>query len=212
MSSKSCKYILILVNLDFNYFIIMLKKIFLLIFTSIFLVSCFGSDSEEVINNIEWLSLQQESDFSIGIPENWQVIDNTESILPKPNKWVIELAVASTILKNGFKNNLLILSDNLKSITSSKDFSMLNNVGASRDYIDYNLLNSKNIIFTDWDEGVLYIFEAKYNLDTMKLKFLQTAHICNNYKGFLLTIAIPPSIKDTSNYEQLLKTFSCWSK
>jgi thiamine pyrophosphokinase len=86
---------------------------------------------------------------------------------------------------------------------------MLNNVWASRDYIDYQLLNQKDITFADKDSSMLYIFEAKYNLDTMKLKFLQTAHICNATKAFFLTIAIPTSTIDTTNYEELLKTFTC---
>lgn len=188
----------------------MSKKIFLLIFTSLFLVSC-GSSTPvvPVVANPDWLVLQDKSDFSIKIPWNWEVVNNTGIVLPKPNRWSIELAVASTILKSGFKNNLLILSDKLSTTTTSKEFSMLNNVWASRDYIDYTLLNSKDITFTDWDISALYIFEAKYNLDTVKLKFLQTAHICNATKAFFLTIAIPPSTIDTSNYEELLKTFTC---
>ena len=186
----------------------MYKKIFLLMFSTIFLVSCFGSDTEKLANS-EWLKLQEKGGFSIQIPSNWELISNTETILPKPNRWVIELAVASTILKNGIKNNLLILSDKLSSTTTSKEFSMLNNVWASRDYIDYQLLNQKEIIFADQDTSILYIFEAKYNLETMKLKFLQTAHICNQTKAFFLTIAIPTSTIDTTNYEELLKTFTC---
>jgi hypothetical protein len=75
--------------------------------------------------------------------------------------------------------------------------------------LDYKKLESKNFSFTDKEESILYVFEAKYNLDTPKLKFLQTAHICNANKAFLLTLAIPTNIKDLSKYEYLLSTFEC---
>jgi len=181
----------------------MFKKIFLV--SVLLLVSCWDNT---VVDNV-WLNNIDKWNFSINIPSNWEIIENTQNILPKPNNWEIELAVASKVLKNWFKNNLLILSDELNTFTSSKDFSMLNNVWASKDYIDYTLLDTKKFIFTDLEESVLYIFEAKYNYDSPKLKFLQTAHICNQKKWYFFTIAIPVSIKDTSKYEALLQSFAC---
>jgi len=56
---------------------------------------------------------------------------------------------------------------------------------------------------------MLYIFEAKYNYDTPKLKFLQTAHICNQTDAYFFTIALSPLVRDTSKYEAFLKTFKC---
>jgi hypothetical protein len=56
---------------------------------------------------------------------------------------------------------------------------------------------------------MLYVFEAKYNMDTPKLKFLQTAHICSGTKAYFMTIALPTDIDDTSKYEYLLSTFNC---
>ncbi len=183
----------------------MLKKIVFFLFLLILLSSCWDEGS----NTPEWLISVDKWDYLISVPSNWEIIENTEDILPKPSNWEIELAVASTVLKDWFKNNLLILSDELSTFTSSKDFSMLNNIWASKDYIDYTLLNSKDIVFNDLEESVLYEFEAKYNYDSPKLKFLQTAHICNQTKAYFFTIAIPVSITDTSKYEQLLKTFEC---
>lgn len=182
----------------------MIKKIFIII-SLLFLFSCSDSTS----NENEWLVNVDKTDFSISIPNNWEIIENTQNILPKPNNWKIELAVASSVLKWWFKNNLLILSDSLNKFTTSKDFSMLNNVWASKDYIEYTKLSSKNLIFDDEEESILYIFEAKYNYDSPKLKFMQTAHICNQNKAFFFTIAIPTSVTDISKYENLLKSFKC---
>jgi len=185
----------------------MLKNnFFVILFLFMFSCSIFWKDDN---SKIDWLVLKEKPNFSIEVPSSWEIIENKESILPKPNRWKIELAVTSKKEKLWFKNNLLILSDDLWIFTSSKEFSMLNNVWASKDYIDYKLIESKNFNFIDEEESVLYIFEAKYNLDTPKLKFLQTSHICNQNKAFFFTIAIPTSTKDTSKYEELLKTFKC---
>lgn len=187
----------------------MFKK-FIVLFFLLFLVSCWSSDETVTTTDTsEWLISQEKTDFSIEIPETWEEISNSWDVLPTPNEWKIELVVSAKTQKSGFKNNLLILSDALGTFTTSKDFSILNNIWASRDYIDYNLLESKDIKFLDEEISLLYIFEAKYNLESPKLKFLQTSHICNQTKAFFFTIAIPTSTKDTSKYEDLLKTFKC---
>ncbi|QFR39445.1 hypothetical protein A9Q91_04425 [Candidatus Gracilibacteria bacterium 28_42_T64] len=187
----------------------MFKKVLCLLFLSLFIVSC-GDDALETTEvSTKGLTQMPLSDFSISIPASWGVIEDVERILPKPSDGNIELAVTSKEIKAGFSNNMLILSDTLNTFTTSKEFSMLNNVGASKDYLEYTKLDSKEIIFTDEEVSILYIFEAKYNMETPKLKFLQTAHVCNQNKAFLFTIALSTEIKDTSKYEALIKTFKC---
>ena len=182
----------------------MFKKI-LILSLFLFLFSC----SDEVTVSNSWLINTETTSLSIDIPSNWKVIENVDEILPKVNEWKIELAVSSENIENGFANNLLILSDDLNTFVSSKDYSMLNNIWAETDYLDYRKIESKDFKFLDEEESILYIFEAKYNLDTPKLKFMQTAHICNQNKWFFFTIAIPTTIADTSKYEYLLSTFKC---
>lgn len=184
----------------------MFKKVFILIFISFFIVSC---GDETTTTTTSGLVKTETASLSIEIPTNWAVIDDIETILPKAKDGKIELAVTSENIVNGFANNLLILSDDLNTFVTSKDFSMLNNIWAETDYLDYKKIESKEFKFLDEELSVLYIFEAKYNLDTPKLKFLQTAHICNQNKAFFLTLAIPTNIKDTSKYEYLLSTFAC---
>lgn len=183
-----------------------MRKFCIWFITLLFLFSCWSS-SDWVVT--DWLTEVIKKDFSINVPNNWEVIENTDNILPKPNNWQIELAVTSSVLKAWFKNNLLILSDELNTFTTSADFAILNNVWASKDYMQYTLLNSKDFIFTDEEQSILYTFEAKYNYDSPTLKFLQTSHICNQDKAFFFTIAIPTSVTDVSKYEDLLKSFKC---
>lgn len=184
----------------------MIKKVFVLFFVISSLISC---GDEEVATSTNWLVKKETQNISIQIPSNWIEISNKENILPKVKNWNVELAVSAEKAVNWFSNNLLILSDDLKTHVTSSEFSMLNNIWAQTDYLEYLELDSKEFTFADQEKSILYSFEAKYNLDTPKLKFLQTAHICNGTKAYFLTIAIPTTITDTSKYEEFLATFAC---
>ena len=184
----------------------MFKKIFILIFLSFTLISC-GSD--EIIVESSGLELYKGEWYSISIPNNWEVMNDKNNILPEPSEGKIELSAQAPNPKWWFVNNLLVLSDNLKTFKNLSEYSMANNVWAKREYTDYLQLDNKSITFSDGTQSQLYIFEAKYNLETPKLKFLQTAYVCNPNKGYFLTIAVVPTIKNTDKYETLLSTFSC---
>lgn len=183
----------------------MIKKFFALVSMIFVLVSCGGSDA----TTSSWLVKKETANISIEIPSNWFEISDKENILPKVKNWSIELAVSADKVVNWFSNNLLILSDDLKTMVTSSEFSMLNNIWAQTDYLEYLELSSKEFTFKDEEKSILYTFEARYNIDTPKLKFMQTAHICNANKAYFLTIAIPTSITDISKYEEFLATFAC---
>ncbi len=191
----------------------MLKKI-CIIFTLVFLVSCGWDNTSTSTGSLDstkakkWLTAFTASGFSIGVPSAWEVVDNIDELLPAPNNGSIELAASSLDTQNGFANNILILSQDLNKTTSSSDFSILNHIGVEKEYSEYVKLNTKNITFVSGDISKLYNFEAKYNIDNPKLKFVQTAAVCGS-KWYLMTIAIAVSIKDTSKYEDILKTFMC---
>ena len=181
----------------------MFKKIILL-FIVLFISSCFWEDEK-----LSTLIKVQTDKISILMPQNWEVLKNKNSIIPKINKWKIELIINSKNTINWFSNNLLILSDNLNTIISSKDYSVINNIWSESNYLNYNKINSEEIIFTSKEKSVIYEFEAKYNLHTPLLRFLQTAYVCEWNKAFFLTIALPITIKNTYKYKNLLSTFEC---
>ena len=185
----------------------MLKKIFLFTFIIFALTSCFGWDNESW--TVSGLSTYNYELFSIDVPSSWEVIKDKEKILPKPKSWDISMAVTSKKLTDGFAHNLLILSSNLKNATSSRDFSILNNIWAQKDYLNYRKIDSKEFTFSSWEKSMIYIFEAKYNIDTPKLKFLQTAYVCDDTKAHFFTVALSSQVRDTSKYEAFLKTFTC---
>jgi hypothetical protein len=179
----------------------MLKKILTL--SLLFMLFSCGSDSSS------WLVNKRLADFSIWVPANWEIIDNSDGALPNPSSWKIELSAVSKEAKYGFKNNLIILSDKLNSFTTSSDFIIANSVWFKDSYLDYTLFDSKEITFSNEEKSLLYVFEARYNSSTPKLKFLQTAIVCNRTKAFLLTVSISPKNRDVSKYESLLSTFKC---
>lgn len=183
----------------------MIKKYILLPFLIFSLFSCW--DSAEITEST--LVSVDNKNFDFKIPWNWKVIEDRENILPKAREWSIELAATSQSVVAWFSNNLLILSDDLKKLTTSKDYSMLNNMWAETDYLEYKKIWANEVTFADGEVSLVYEFEARYNLDTPKLKFIQTASVCNKTKGYFITIALPTTVTDISRYIELLSTFSC---
>lgn len=182
----------------------MYKKIVLIFSLFFLLTSCWEK------NDLDSTLIPYDSDdFSISIPANWQIIDNYEEILPKANVWEIELVASANSSLWGFSNNMLILSADLNKATTSKDYAMLNNIWAETDYLEYLKLSSKEIAFISWDTSLIYEFEAKYNYESPKLKFIQTALVCNNTKAYLITLALPTNVSDISKYLNFISTFNC---
>lgn len=185
----------------------MFKKLIILLFCFTALVSCWSED--EVDLQAQGLVNFAGDKFDISIPENWNILNQKENLLPQPSEWKIELSAQSQEAKGGFFNNVLILSDTLKSFTDSQEFAIANNVWAKSGYLDYLELENKSFDFMDGTNSQLYIFEAKYNMETPKIKFIQTAYVCNPNTGYLLTMAVSPSVKITDKYETLLSSFTC---
>lgn len=182
-----------------------MKKIFVLFL--LFLFSCSFSDKQNLWNF--WLELFYGEKFSIWIPSKWIKIDNNDWKIPKPKFWIIELAASSDELRYGFSNNMLVLSQDINKKVSSKSFSILNNVWSTKEFLEYTELEKQNIKLRNWDESIVYIFEAKYNEFTPKLKYFQMGVVCNYKKAYLITIAISTDIKNNSWYLDILKTFKC---
>lgn len=181
-----------------------MKKIFSSFFAILLLSSCFGSQDSD------WLTDYSNSEFfSVRIPANWEILENTDSILPKPRSWNIELATRSTAEVNGFSNNLLILSEDLKTTLTNEEYiTSANKVWAS-DYFENDKIEEKIITFSDWTTSKIFVFDARYNDSTPKLRFLQTAKICNENKAIFTTLALPTSTNDYSKYENIFVSLKC---
>lgn len=186
----------------------MIKKILLVTFAIFFLSSCFWWDISEFWD--AWLVLYKSEEFSINTPASWDTITDNKNILPKPSTWTISLAVSSDRELNGFLNNLVILSEELKENISSTEYSNLNNIWSKNDYYQYKLLSESDIEF-EWSEIIskLYIFEARYSQKTPKVNFLQTAIVCPNNKWHLLTIGLSQTLTEFTRYIDIFESFEC---
>lgn len=187
----------------------MIKKIFVVVFLLLSVTSC--GDSVENVDESS-LTTYNWSDFSLDIPSSWEVKDlsDTWSInLPKPKEGNLELVVSSKEEKNGFLNNLIIISKELEEVTLTYDFITKNNPKDYTWYEYYYEESVKDFQFSDGDKSKLYVFIAEYNKDNDRYKFIQTAKVCNEKKSFFLTIGLSLDINDTAKYEEIFRSFKC---
>ena len=123
--------------------------------------------------------------FSMSTPKTWIAVD--KSALPTTQNGTIALALTSADIVSGYSNNMSILKERLTEAMTSKKYSVVNYALTTGEYKDFVKLEEKVITFGDKDESNLYVFEAKYNTNTPKQKFLQTAKVCGD-TVYLITI------------------------
>ena len=187
-----------------------MKKIAFLIL-ALFLFSCSDSkwETTKTTSTNNWLKIYESGEnFSIKTPENWQILENPENSLPKPNNWEVEFAVTSKTDKSGFYNNLIILSENLNLDISASDYLTSAILNLWNDFYDFSEIANSDFTFESWNISKLTIFEARYDQKTPKLKYLQTAEICDN-KAYLITLAIAHNTENIEKYNPLLASFKC---
>ena len=188
-----------------------MKKILILVSLVLLLSSCF--DSTETKTDSSWKSIQtkyENKDFSMIIPAKWEVVKNTDNILPKPSNAEIVFDAVSDIANDGFNRNILVLKQNIEENDfSSLDFIIWNYISGEKEYYYSKKIGEQNVKI-DWKNTKIYSFEAKYSEDTPILKYLQTWIICDK-NWYLITIALEKSNKNIERYEWLLWSFSCIS-
>ena len=180
-------------------------KIISLILVTLALTSCFGGEDTNVA-----LTEYKGTGYAVNVPKTWVAVDAKS--LPRPKNGTIALAMSSPDISNGFANNLLILKDTLgpdadPKMTSRK-YMVVSQALTSGTYTEYTKLSDDTITWSDQDEGTLQVFEAKYNPETPKQKFIQTAKLCGK-DVYLMTIGLALSVTDTKKYTALFESFTC---
>lgn len=92
-------------------------------------------------------------------------------------------------------------------VMTSKRYSEFNNLQTKKNYYEYSSLKEEDMTFSDNETTRVYVFEARYNETTPKMKFIQTARVCGR-KVYLLHFTLSPE-KKSENYISLMKTFTC---
>lgn len=144
--------------------------------------------------------------FTMQVPKAW--IDTEKASLPTPKDGEIALALTSADISSGYANNMNVLRGKVAGTTSSLKYSISNYALTTKEYRDFVKLNESRIAFADADESNLYTFEARYNVNTPKKRFLQTAKLCKD-QIHLITIGLDSGAASTAKYEDLIKTFAC---
>ena len=180
-------------------------RILLSIFFLLFLSACSLPGTQQ-----EWVSdgttiVYQGSGFTTLVPKSWQQAEN--STLPIPPRGSIVLAYMSKDVRYGFSSNYVIMMDNIDAIVTSKKYSELNHIQTTRNYLEYTKLEELPVTFKDSDTSLLYVFEARYNKTTPRMKFVQTAKTCWT-KVYLLHATVSLD-KTVDKYVDLLSSFEC---
>ena len=179
-----------------------MKKILIALFALLVLVSC-GKEATSLVNmeTKEFVG----NGFVMQIPKEWNT-ENTTNELPS-SQWRPVLGAIDPQKHYNFSNNILIIEDILSQIGSSKQYSEKNNQQTQKKYFSYKNIESGAIIFPDGDESTYYVFDANYNNQVQKLRFIQTAKICGT-KLYHMHISLALNT-DFSDYINLFKTFEC---
>ncbi len=177
----------------------------LLVFLSFFLASCSLPGTQVEWTTTETTFLYNWTGFSLSLPKNWSPIKSADA--PVPHRGNLVLAYVSPEVKYGFSSNILVMNDLLATPVTSKKYSELNYVQTTKNYLEYTKLQDSSITFPDSDESRVYVFEARYNTTTPRMKFIQTAKVCGT-SVYLLHFTLSLD-KDAENYISLMKTFEC---
>ncbi len=191
-----------------------MKKYTLLILSVFLTSSCipFLWNDDEALSEWEEAATKtfQSENVEMLIPSNWQEI--WESNLPVPKSGDILLALKSTDKSDNLYRTLVILEDTLLWNISSEQYARNDYQISIKKYSWFRELAQKSIQYQDGINSKLYIFEAKYNPDSPRMKFIQSSKICkdeNTNYVYNLTIALPSSATDLDKYEWLIKTLQC---
>ncbi|GAB0175305.1 MAG: hypothetical protein HHAS10_11840 [Candidatus Altimarinota bacterium] len=141
---------------------------------------------------------------SMLVPKTWS--GKTDNFPPLRAGSVIAAFISGDV-RQGFANNLLIISDDLVNVMTSKRYSEFNNLQTKKNYYEYSSLKEEDMTFSDNEITRIYVFEARYNETTPKMKFIQAARVCGT-KVYLLHFTLSPE-KKSDNYISLMKTFTC---
>ncbi len=173
----------------------------LLVLISLFvLVWCFWEEQSDK----RGLILHDTKDFSLFVPKTWTQVD--ENDITVPDGAVLSLALASSQERQGYLNNLVIISspatqENTTDIMNSSHF-----VNQKRN--NFTLLSEHRTNFLDDLPADILIFRGRYNPDNPEITYIQTVKNCDDTKYFM-TISVAEKLEDYERYEYVLRTFRC---
>lgn len=153
------------------------------------------------------------SSMLIQTPTDWSEIWKSQLWAPKTGE--IILALKSPDIVDWVYKSMIILQDSLIWNLTSMQYSRNDYLVSQKKYSGFRELENTSVKYVDWEESNLFVFEAKYNPDSPRIKFVQSSRICKNWEKrvvYNLTIALAPSITDIEKYKALIQSFECIKK
>jgi hypothetical protein len=185
-----------------------MRALLIFLLASFSLASCSlpgTQDESTAVTASDNTALYSDDHISLLVPKSWTGVARSE--LPSPRSGAIVVAYRSSEAKYGFLNNLLVMRDTLAGVMSSTKYSEVNHLQTTRNYLEYTKIRDEAFTFSDGEPSRLYIFEARYNETTSRMKFVQTARTCGSVV-YLLHVSLTLE-KNPDNYAELLRTFTC---
>lgn len=118
------------------------------------------------------------------IPSDWTQT-GTLITIPNDSKSRVVLGAVSPEKKYNFSENIMVIEQDMDAIGTSRQYSDHNFQSKKSSYHSLSLLKTDTILFADMDDSSYYVFDAKYNTQTPKIRFIQTAKFCGTKLYFL---------------------------
>ncbi|MBU1992637.1 MAG: hypothetical protein ABH856_01520 [Patescibacteria group bacterium] len=179
-----------------------MKKLLIipLIASLFFLSGCFGGDEtdENTETPVDEPRIESNNnfdggEFTLNIPEEWEIIEKKDFTSDIPNG--TEIVIKNNIKNPLFTANANVTKNSLTSIVSSKDYALQAASNLKTSLLNFREMNREDVkVLVDGREvDTLYMaFEGKQDQYGNPVQFLQTYAVKGHF-GYIVTGAFAPS-------------------
>lgn len=189
----------------------MYKKIIILGLISIFLTGCFGSGSStSTIAPEAGEKLYSHSNFSIIIPQDWEIIESKDFPSNVPKETIV--VFGNNIKSEIFTANVNVSIKEVGETATSSDYAKNSKTQASTSLLSFTEIGSENIEVqygANPIEGTILEFSGKKSAEEPIIKFKQL-FVVNKGFGYTVTAAsIPEEDQTVVKYmDRMINSFS----
>lgn len=187
------------------------SSIFLLTWVMMSLTSCGSNNDNTALSQDTGAATKTFTPLEIQVPSSWSWVELNMD--PPPRQWELIGTFVSDKSYAGFKENFTILKETYhtngsgQALPTQASYLARSIESAKPSYLSHMLIADKKTVFADDSEWITSIFDAQYNDQWPKRRFVQTAKICGE-NIYLLTYALSLN-GNTDEAFTLLKTAKC---
>ncbi len=191
----------------------MYKKIMILGLMSVLLTGCFGSSDGgggDTLTLEAGEKLYSQSNFSIIIPQDWDVIESKDFTSNVPSGTVVDFR--NNIKNEIFTANVHISIETLDEKTTSSDFAKSSKSKISTSLLSFTEIGNENVEFPYGEtalEAIVLEFSGKKSADEPVIQFKQL-YVVNKGIGYIVTAGFLPEEDQTvvKYIDRMLNSFS----